>query len=468
MSFVGNVLSGLRNYYNVVHPFHAGSWQVAGIRLPDVGVTEALAAATGAPRNPQTGGSEVKQPQTWSVPAPAPTHTQEVKQHVQNMQTGRAYYTGQELPTNTNPLAKVNALSQPQSTAPSVSIPTTEITSDKFSSVASQIGAPKDLPSGRYGHYEVVDTGHGTRIIRDISDLIAQQEAAARQREEQLRSQIESGFNDIFSQLDKMAGLIPQQEQQAEQFVQQSFGNALSGLEKEKEANLQRLGTYKEDIQREAKQRSQEIANNIRNLLYSSQNIVGALGAGASSAANVMLPYALSKQAAKAGSQVASQAVAQLGELHRKELDIGNTFMQAKTQLEQDKISKLSALKQQYEDLKRRIDEAKLTAKGQRLQALINLDQSLYNQAAQKAAQIEAEARQKQNAIEEWARNRLAQLDNVKLQLSRTAQFSPRQLVYNELRGLGSLYAGMGGETGEDILNPLVLLKKRRQQLENL
>ena len=67
------------------------------------------------------------------------------------------------------------------------------------------------------------------------SDIAAQQN--------KVRDTINQGFNGIFSQLDSLAGLAPQYQQQDEQFINDQYGIESQARQNELSANQAQLGT---------------------------------------------------------------------------------------------------------------------------------------------------------------------------------------------------------------------------------
>jgi hypothetical protein len=251
-----------------------------------------------------------------------------------------------------------------------------------------------------------------------------------------IRSNIESGFNQYLSYLDKLAGLVPQMRQEQEQYLSQQFESMLGQLGTEKQAAEQQLETYKQDVQSRKQAGLEEIAQNLRNLLKATGMQLGAMGAGSSSATQVIAPYALAKQGSRAQAQVIKGANDQLAELDRKMIDVQNTYDTQKSQIEQWKTEKMAEIGRIYNELKFQIEQAKAKAPIDKMNALNNLDQALLQNALQMANYYEQTANQYKMGLDQWVRDRISQLQNFKIQLSQSANFNPVELTYDALRGL--------------------------------
>lgn len=278
---------------------------------------------------------------------------------------------------------------------------------------------------------------------------------------DKIRSSIESTFNDIISSLDRQAGLLPQYEQEDVSRIEKAYGTLTSGVEQERTGAEQKLDIARQNVLANKQASLQEIEQNLRNLMRASGMTLGAMGAGSSSAMDVILPYAISKQGARAGAQVLAQANQQLAQIDQKMVDIKTVYDQEKNNIELWKTEKLQEIANTYRQWKSQIDEAKRNANAQRLAALNALDMSLLNNALAMSNWYEQQAANYSAAVDQWARDRLSQLNNYKIQLGQLSNFQPEQLVYGELKGISALPQASEGT----FLNPYVLAQRRRQEL---
>jgi len=275
----------------------------------------------------------------------------------------------------------------------------------------------------------------------------------------QIRSNIESGFSQYLANLDRLAGLIPQMKQEQQEYIGQQFESMLGQLGTEKQAAEQQLGTYRQDVQSRKQAGLEEIAQNLRNLIKATGMQLGAMGAGSSSAAQVIAPYALAKQGSRAQAQVIKGANEQLAELDRKMIDVQKTYDTQKSQIEQWRAEKMAEIGDTYNNIKFQIEQAKASAPLDKMNALNNLDQALLQNALQMADYYEQTANQYKIGLDQWVRDRISQLQNFKIQLSQSANFNPVELTYDALRGLQGQ-----PQASYEFYNP-VLIRQIRKRL---
>ena len=288
------------------------------------------------------------------------------------------------------------------------------------------------------------------------SDLERQQ----REMQAKIRGNIENTYGNIVGRLDKLAGLYPQWQQEDVGSLQNAYNTSAQGISNELNAQKQKLGTYRQDIQKNKKLGLQEISQNLRNLMKATGMQLGAMGAGASSASQVIMPYALGKQASRSSAQVIKGANDQFADLDRKMIDVQSTYDQEKNQLDQWLNDSKSSIVQRYRDMKTAIDNAKNQADEKKMVALNALDASLLQNVQNRVNQLDALHQQYAMQVDQWAKNRIAQLQDYKLQLAKTANFSPQELTYEALRGLEGFPPYSQREAWS---NPFLLKKKKRE-----
>lgn len=422
---------------------HPGSWTIPGtnIRLPDIGLTELVGSVYGQERNPQ-GGSQLRSGTVFDVGNVGYTAAQTPAQKY-------TYQTGQGIQPGTYPQYGVTTpikTSQPTPQPQPKPQPT-----PTNSGGGGYITESEALARG----WDVNNLPAGYTLYRPPSS------AEEIERENRIRAGIESVYQDLISSLDRQAGLYNQYEQQDIGRLQEAYQTLISGIGSERQAAEQKLGLARSDVEARKKTGMEEIAQNLRNLLKATGMQLGAMGAGSSSAAEVIAPYALSKEASRAQAQVIRGANEQLAEIDRKMIDVQNVYDSEKNKVDMWLNERQQAIADTYRQLKTAIEDAKRTASSERQAALNALDISLLNNAIAQSNALEQYAINYRQQVEQWARDRLAQLDNFKLQLQQTSAFSPQDLVYSELQGIQGLPAG----AEQAFYNPMALIQKRRKEL---
>lgn len=280
------------------------------------------------------------------------------------------------------------------------------------------------------------------------SDIQAQQN--------KVRDTINQGFNGIFSQLDSLAGLAPQYQAEDERFINDQYGVESQARQNELSANQAKLGTYRGDVANREKATLSSIAQDMRNMLKAGNSKIGAMGAADSSAVP-MYNYALSKQTGQRTADVRNQSNSQYAELDRKEIDVKSAFDNAMTGLSSWKNEQLINAKERARQLLERVQNAKVGADQARLAALTNLETNILSDVTNNIRTIEAEERQNAKAIQNWATQRIASLQDYKINLQKSAAFDPRQLTYDALQGINYT----GAPTDTTFYNPMAMQKKK-------
>lgn len=196
---------------------------------------------------------------------------------------------------------------------------------------------------------------------------------------QRLRGAINARGDAYIRYLDEQLGLLPQE--------QQSY-----------EANINRVyDVGKERIDAERRSRQRDVAEQVAQLGRAGNDQFGIVGAGNSSAAQVMLPYALGREAAKANAKISQVA------------------LQEMKALEAERNDKLFQIGESFRQTRNRFQELKMNADGDRLLALQALEENILANLENEARTVLGEYRAKANALGQWATQRLAQLNDYKM-----------------------------------------------------
>jgi len=255
---------------------------------------------------------------------------------------------------------------------------------------------------------------------------------------QQLRGQVESIYQPVFESLDRLAGLLPGWKEEKLGTIGNLYQTQLGELGGAQEAARQRLEGYRGEIRADQAQNLKALAESMRNWARAGQIQLGSWGAGSSSA-TPMYQYALAKEAGKRGTDIARQSSAMFNDLRMKEEDINLAYNQSKSQLDTWKTEQMGAITDWYNTQLSNIEQQKATASGEKARALASAENSLIQEAYNRLLNIQGQAQQWDAAMREWAINRLAGIDDMKMSLGQMANYSPQQIVWNELQGMGSM-----------------------------
>ena len=299
----------------------------------------------------------------------------------------------------------------------------------------------------------------------NLNDLInkgeSEAERQAREAREGILSGIESAYSDYIRQLDEMAGFYGQREQedvasaqQKGQLMEEELGTQKAGAE-------QQIDLYKQDVETRKRTSLEELAQNLRNLLKATQMRLGALGAGSSSASQVIAPWAIAKQGARAGAQVIGSANQQLADLDKKMIDVKTTYETQLSQIRRWVSDKIDQIRQTYDYYRAQLADLKRQAPIEKQNAINQLNQALLSNAISQINMYKQAALQYALTLDAWAKERSATLQEMKNQLAKTAEYQVQTPTYEPLKGIEQQYIASSGE----FWNPALLRKQIREQL---
>lgn len=305
---------------------HIGSWG-----LPDFGITEALGGLVGNPRN-SSGGSNLigggtttysNNGTTYNAPSPSNS-----PQYGPNVPVKGSLSNGSVLGVSTG----------------------------GNSGGGSSSGQRSATDIARSMGYNPFSENNAADILRGIEE-----------RQNQLRNEISSGWDNYIGDLDNLAntGLNDQRSAQ-ENIAKEQYTLGQDKLNTQKAKSLR------------------DISENVRNAFQAGNNFLGSVGAGDSSAAN-QYSYALNKQATRQISNInetVNTNLAALQSQYDQQINqIAGWFSDAQLQLKQ------------------------MVAQGRlsKSQDLANMSKDLLNRALAEVDRVKTEASNRKNALMEWA-----------------------------------------------------------------
>jgi hypothetical protein len=285
----------------------------------------------------------------------------------------------------------------------------------------------------------------------------------ARRREEETRNAIEGGYSAYENNLKGLESDFTQSETEdigsASKVYEQIFG----GLTEQKTTNLDKLAAGRTAVDTRKAQSIKDLQQNLGNTMRAASMNFGAMGAGDTSATRVMLPYAYTKLAGAQEGSIAKQANDQQFDIDQEERDTNLQFSDMWRQTEIEKETQINGIKQYYGDAIRNVKSALAQAPLDKSRDLAALSQSLLAEAQSNLRQLEAEDRSRKEQVRTWATNRMSQLNDMKLSLANSAQFSPQDITFQELSA-GGMIGPTTGVGSDGMYNPMALAQKKRQQ----
>lgn len=252
--------------------------------------------------------------------------------------------------------------------------------------------------------------------------------------EDIMRSQIDSGYNSYFSELDNMLGGLDAQRQAQENIANNSFNSNVTDLGLQRTQNLNELGTQERKTEESQVKTLKDISNNIRNLMQAGNTYLGARGAGDSSAVN-QYGYALTKLGSQQRGDVMGQTRQIMSDINDRKSRLDNVFMQEKNRLTVEKDNAIQGVASWFADAQNQLRQAKAQGQLNKSQDLQALTTNLYNQAVQQLANIQNQTAQRQAQLESWALNNSKSLAEAKANLAGIAKYSAPTQSFSPISG---------------------------------
>jgi len=277
----------------------------------------------------------------------------------------------------------------------------------------------------------------------EIAARRAAEEAAA--REAAARAAYANRYNAAVGNISAEQEKIPGRLQEGQQFLQNKFGQFQEGLQGARQAAYDKLGNARSGVAEKRASSIADLGQNLNSMMRASNLQLGAMGAGDSSASEVMAPYAFSKLGTQGMADVNRQANQQFLEIDSQEVEVANTYQQELGGLQIWLGDQEQSLREYYNDIADRLEAEKRGADDAKMAAIQSMEEGLLNQANQRLQTLQDEARAYAQNLDTWARERLAQLNNAKLQMQNNANFDPRAIVQSEIPGLQMGQVSSGG-----------------------
>jgi hypothetical protein len=261
------------------------------------------------------------------------------------------------------------------------------------------------------------------------------------------QSILDSGYNDYFGQLDAQLNALPGQRGNLEGMATNAYNSGVTDLGLQKEQGMADLGVQKRQIGESQVKNLNQLSEAIRQQFQSGQNMLGARGAGDSSAAN-MYSYALTKMGNKNRGDIMAQNSEQMNQVADREFKLNNIFKQETNNLAATRDQKLGEIAQWFEEQKNVIGQMKGEAGLQKSQQLLSY-------AMQQLGQIQSEFSNRRSSLETWAANNATNINQLKSNMASIGQFQATPGQYQGMNGSPqmdgggnmSYWGGQGGTT---------------------
>lgn len=218
----------------------------------------------------------------------------------------------------------------------------------------------------------------------------------------QIRGDISSGWDAYTKSLDEQLGFLPGQKETLTGDVQSKFGTGTQDILGQQTLGQQDIEAARTKAGEQQVRSLKDVGSNIENLMNAGQVMLGAKGAGDSSAAN-MYSYALTKMGSKERGNVMNQTKSVLSELDNREARLSEITNQEKNKLSAWLNTQLTSVATWFQDAQRELTTQKGEAGRLKGQDLANLSKNLLDQATQRAMQAKTQYDNLVSGLTSWA-----------------------------------------------------------------
>lgn len=208
---------------------------------------------------------------------------------------------------------------------------------------------------------------------------------------------IAAGFDAVLKNYDAESAGIPGQIDDAVKLVNNQADGQKSSIDSSYGRGNVNLQAARDQTQTQTQRSLQKLAQTIRDSFNSYSTMIGANGAGDSSA-NGQLSYALQKEQAQQRTDLYNNEGDNMTQINLKQGDLDANHMDLINQLNTWKNNQILTIGQQFKQAQQAIEDAKAGASKDKLLALANANSDLVNQAVSALSGVTA---QHQSAVQQ-------------------------------------------------------------------
>ncbi len=256
---------------------------------------------------------------------------------------------------------------------------------------------------------------------------------------------INSQYNSISSEMDRLIGWLPEWQKSLESNIGTMATSAKGDVEAARAKEMEKFPVYRQNVETNQKKTLSDLAANMRNVMKAGGIYLGSKGA-ADSTASKMFAFASGQQANRERGDVRAQTSSMLKEIDMKEADLNFAYDEQSKSIDDWKMSEISKITEDFNNKRFELMSQKPIIRQQAVDRWLNY-----------LTDIDTRARAWQGDLDKWKMDRLATLDNFKVQIGNSTNFSPRELVFDEMR----FSPGTGSTETASVQNPWLISKKK-------
>lgn len=261
-------------------------------------------------------------------------------------------------------------------------------------------------------------SGGGTPSAPQMSDA----ERAKIDAENRVRNEIDSGYSNYFSELNKLYPYFDSSRQNQEQMVTNSYNQSRGDLDVNNQVNQKLLDSQRVRTEENQTKNLRQLADDLINSQQSANVYLGTRGAGDSSASG-MYSYALTKLANKQRGDVMSQTGSVMNDIDDRATKLQGIYTQEMNRLNTEKNQAMLGVAEWFNNAKMQVQQMVATGQLNKGQDLAQLSTQLLNQAISELDRVRNAAESRTQALNTWAQTNSQQI----------------QMAGQDMSGLGSV-----------------------------
>lgn len=263
----------------------------------------------------------------------------------------------------------------------------------------------------------------------------------------QMYDNINSGYNNYFSQLDQMMNQgLPSQANDQTSIVNNQYQQGANTLGSQQTQGMADLGAQSTKVSNTQASNLRDLSTNLGNLFQSGQNYLGTRGAADSSAAN-QYAYALAKQGSQQRTAINNNTADLQANIGLATTKLKDTYNTALNNLSLDRDSKISQISQWLSQQQNSLRQAQAQGQISKGQDLNAISSNLLGQALNQLTAINSDAQQQKSLLEQWAVQKATSIQDATKNMAIAGSYQAPVQGYNNM-SLNSLLSGNTPQTG--------------------
>lgn len=232
---------------------------------------------------------------------------------------------------------------------------------------------------------------------------------------------IQQQYEGTLGQLQSNADFLGNQSKNLINQAGTVYDQQKAGFDSQRQSAQQDLDRSQSQIDTNRQDALADLTGDLRSQMESFTRMVGALGAGDSSATG-MGQYAFGRLGQQARSDIWKQANQLSSDMQYRRGQVNDLYQQNLQKLNDWKVGQLDAIRNDYDAKMQQIEQAKMSADQNRLAQLNDIQIQIQQQAMTTAMSVDQQIAKVAEMNKQWAANQAKNLDSMQQQLTQSLQ----------------------------------------------